>query len=165
MKKLILLFFLLTINISFCQEDWTNFENETYSIKYPDNWIFDDSGQMQTTFFIYSPLTEGDKFKENINLIIQSLKGANVSMDQYVESSINQTKAMIENGKVIESTGDNKQHTIVLSGDVSGNKLKFKQVLIYKEEVMYILTFSALSSSYDDYLKTSDKIITSFKVK
>ncbi|WP_298902343.1 hypothetical protein [uncultured Psychroserpens sp.] len=165
MKKLTLLIFLLSINVTFCQEKWTNFENATYAIEYPESWTFDDSGQMQTTFFINSPLTEDDTFKENINLIIQNLKGQNINMKDYVELTQKQTKGMLDDGKILESNGDDKQHVMVLTGKVSGNALKFKQVLIFHQEVMYILTFSALEKSYDDYIKTGNTILNSFKLK
>ena len=165
MKKRALLFFLLAINVAFCQEEWAHFENETYAIDYPESWTFDDSGEMQTTFFINSPISENDKFKENINLIIQNLKGQNITMKDYVELTLRQTKSMLEDGEVIESSGDDKQHVMVLTGKVSGNALKFKQILTFHKDMMYVLTFSALEKTYDDYIKTGNTILNSFKVK
>ena len=92
--KLIGIFFLIT-NISvFGQSiEWKSLNEKNYSIQYPVNWELNKSGQMNTSFILFSELTsEKDQFKENVNLIIQDLTGYNIDFEQYVQISENQIK-------------------------------------------------------------------------
>ena len=62
---------LFTISVFGQTKEWNNLNEKEYSLKYPNNWEINKSGQMRTQFIIFSQLTsESDNFRENINLII-----------------------------------------------------------------------------------------------
>ena len=62
---------------------WKSLNTESYSIQYPENWELVTSGQMNTSFVIFSELSsETDPFRENVNLIIQDLKGYHMDLDK-----------------------------------------------------------------------------------
>ena len=64
------------------------YKKANYSISYPDTWSIDTSKQMGTELIIFSPLeNESDKFRENVNVIIQDLKGQSIGLDDYAKIS------------------------------------------------------------------------------
>ncbi|MBC8172388.1 MAG: hypothetical protein H7X71_00660, partial [Chitinophagales bacterium] len=51
-------------------DGWKTLKEKNYSIQYPSTWELDQSGQMGTSFILFSSLEEKeDQFMENINLI------------------------------------------------------------------------------------------------
>ena len=56
------------------ENGWKVLNETNYSIQYPDNWDLNKSGQMGSSFIVFSRLTSPqDKFRENVNLIIQRI--------------------------------------------------------------------------------------------
>jgi len=105
-RLLILGTIFLTLNLSIYgqTEDWNTIKKDSYSIDYPKDWELNESGQMGTSFILFSPFTsQKDQFIENVNLLVQDLTGYNLDLDGYVEISEGQIKTMITNGKIIES--------------------------------------------------------------
>lgn len=165
MKKHLLIILVFALNFSFAQTDWTSYKNETFSISHPKSWSPDTSGDMNTKLILFSQLNgDNDLFKENVNVITQSLKGQNVSMTDFVKLTENQIETMVPNGKVWESKGTEERHYIVISGYVEKNDLKFKQLYVIKDEIIYIITFTALEEAYNDYSDIGSKILDSFKL-
>ena len=57
------------------KNDWETFSDSNCEIQYPSDWEESTTGEYGTTFILYSP-NEGpsDKFRENINFMIQDLQ-------------------------------------------------------------------------------------------
>lgn len=165
MKKALCCIIILMLNFSFSQTEWTNFKKDNFSIDYPKNWTLDTSGQMNSQFLLFSQLEENDNFKENVNLIIQDLRGQNMTLDSYVELTKKQITSMVEKGKLIETKNNGSYQSVIWSGFIAGNDLKFKQYLFFKDERAYVLTFTALETTFDDYIEIGSKILDSFNLK
>lgn len=149
---------------------WKELNETNYSIQYPDNWDMDKSGQMGTSFFIFSKQSSPqDQFRENVNLIIQNLHGQNISLDKFVEISEGQIKTIISNGNIIESKrlreNENEFQRVIYTGDQGIYKLKFVQYYFIKNEEAYILTLSCELNQFDSYKLTGEKILSSFRLK
>ena len=99
-KYLYFIILVLSLN-SFGQikeTNWKTINESTYSIQYPDNWELNTEKSMGTSFIIFSEQTSSeDKFRENINLIIQNLEGYNLNLDDYVAISEEQISKMVTN--------------------------------------------------------------------
>lgn len=165
MKKLLFIILLLAINFTFSQTEWANFEKDNFSIDYPKDWSLDTSGQMNSQFLLFSKVEENDTFRENVNLIIQDLKGQDMTLKSFIKLSENQITSMVENGKIIESENHGSYQSVIWSGFISGYNLKFKQFLFIKDEKANVLTFTALETTFDAYIETGAKILDSFKLK
>ncbi len=168
MKLQVTIVFLVIANLTFAQKNFKKYAKENIAINYPDSWRLDVSGQMNTEFILFSELEENDTFQENINLLKQDLKGQGFTMESYVKLSKNQIKKMVPNGKIIESkyvNDDQPHYVIIWSGFVSGNNLKFKQLFFLENENAYVLTFTTLPETFDQYIDLGNKILNSFKLK
>lgn len=170
MKRLLILgaFLIAFHSSSFGQDkEWKTLTKDSFSIQYPDNWNLDETGQMGSTFILFSPLAApSDPFRENVNLLIQDLTGYNLDLDRYVELSENQIKTMINDGRLIESTRINDKtleyHKIIYQGNLNNRDLKFEQYYWVQEKKAYVLTLTCEKSEFDNYKLTGEKILNSF---
>lgn len=160
---------LLFANITKAQE-WKTLDENGYSIQYPSDWQLDNSGQMGTSFILFSALvSDKDQFKENVNLLVQDLTGYNLDLDKYVEISENQIKTMVTDGNLILSNRLNKggkefQKTMY-TGSQGIFKLKFEQYYWVIGNKAYVLTLTCEQSQFDAYKETGEKILESFNLK
>ena len=150
-------------------EGWKSLSENSYSIEYPENWELNKSGQMGTSFILFSQLSSGqDQFKENVNLIIQDLTGHNLDLDKYVEISEGQIKTMITDGNLIESkritTGDLNYHKVIYTGRQGVFNLKFEQYFWVVGDKANILTLTCEESQFDNYQIIGERILNSFNL-
>lgn len=153
--------------------DWKLFSDGEYTIEYPKDWTLDESGQMMTSFFLFSPLESArDLFKENINFIVQDLAAygmGNVTLDNYIQLSLSQMPNIIENYYFISSkkkTENGKTYQeIVYTGIQMGYELKWQQRIWLENGKAYILTFTAEEMKYNEAIRTGTKIMDSLKKK
>ena len=144
--------------------------DKDFSIKYPSNWELNSEGKMTTSFVLFAPLESAqDKFKENINLIIQDLSGYNIDLDAYTAISEQQLKKAVVNFKLIESKQIKNEkdtyHHIIYEGEQAGFKLHFQQQYRVKNNKAYVLTFTAELQSVKRFSEVATKILNSFQLK
>jgi hypothetical protein len=150
--------------------DWKTLEVSEFSIQYPKTWELNQSGQMGTSFFLFSSLeNDADDFKENVNLIIQDLSGQNIDLNKYTEISTDQIKTMITNSNMLESkrikTQDEEYHKVIYTGDQGKYKLKFEQYYLIRNNKAYILTLTCEKEKFVNYTDDGESILNSFVVK
>lgn len=146
------------------------YKSANYSISYPDNWTIDNSKQMGTELIIFSPLEdESDKFRENINVIIQDLKGQPVGLLEFAKISEGQIRDMATDGKILASkqieTGG-KEHYRMLYEMTQGNfRLTIEQYYFIQEGKAYVVTFTTESAKYDVFRQEGERVLDSFALK
>ncbi|MBL7739265.1 MAG: hypothetical protein JNK14_08590 [Chitinophagaceae bacterium] len=173
MKPVLSVFFIAITLCSFSQTDTSrlvSYVNSAYKIEYPASWTIDTSKKMGSEFFLLSPVENaGDKFRENVNLIVQNLSGKGIDMDKYVEISEDQIKNMGVNGQIneskrIENSGSG-YHKMVFVMSQGVFNLKVEQYYFIEKEKAYIITFTAESDKFDAYKTAGEKILNSFVLK
>lgn len=172
MKRTIPLIFALFFfnQIALGQENYLTYSDAHCEILYPSDWDKNTTGQMGTSFILFSPLeSEGDKFKENVNLLIQDLQGQNIDLKSFTELSKNQVKTLITDGVILESellNNDNgEHHKLVYNGKQGIYNLRFEQYFWIIEDSAYILTFTCEADKFLQYKSVSEKILNSFQMK
>jgi PsbP len=148
-------------------QSWKSLKENGYSIQYPADWDLDKSGLMGMSFMVLSKQTSSqDRFKENVNLIMQDLTGLNLDLAQYAKISEDQVKSMIANAKILESkqlsTNNKPYHKVIYTGDQGVYKLKFEQYYWVVNNKAYVLTFTCEIDQFDNYRVTGEKILNSF---
>jgi hypothetical protein len=147
----------------------TTLNENGYSIQYPDSWDLNKSGQMGTSFILFSkPSSPQDQFKENVNLIVQDLSGQNLDLAKYVEISEGQIKTMITNGSLLDSKKLNSNgiefQRVIFTGKQGIYDLKFEQYYWVEKQKAFILTLTCEIKEFDKYKETGEKILNSFKL-
>ncbi|MCL2480525.1 MAG: hypothetical protein FWF38_02325 [Spirochaetaceae bacterium] len=159
MKKVTIFFVcFIMMHISLYANDYMKVKVENTEIDVPLGWYAQYTKSPQI-FFLYSPLEEGDDFQENCNLMKEMLPGK-YSLKDYMEASIEVVKE-IYIGLVLEETGTNYY---VFSGIVNNIRVKQIQYYYIKNNIAYILTFSATPDSFSQYSAIFKKIAESFKI-
>jgi len=146
---------------------WKSLTENNYSVNYPDNWELNKSGQMETNFILFSPLSsEQDQFKENVNLLIQDLAGHHLDLNKYVEISEGQIEDLITDGKILDSKRitSEKLHyqKVIYTGKQGIFNLKFEQYYWVIDDKAFILTLTCEESQYNDFQVIGEKILNSF---
>lgn len=149
---------------------WRTFNKTHYSVQYPSGWTVDSSRQFGADVFIAAPVdTIGDKFKENVNVMVQNIAGQNVDMDRYVSVSEEQIKTMMTDCEIIESntitTAPTTYHKIIFTGRQGAFALKIEQYYFITKDKAFVVTFTAEQKRFDDYQVTGEKILQSFRLK
>jgi serine/threonine-protein kinase len=172
MNKLLFVFLLIP-TLLFSQTNNITLKTHTdkeFSIKYPSNWELNSEGKMTTSFVLFAPLeSTQDKFKENINLIIQDLSGYTIDLEAYTAISEQQLKNAVVNFKLVESKQIKNEkdtyHHIIYEGEQAGFKLYFQQQYRVKNNKAYVLTFTAELQSVKRFSDVATKILNSFQLK
>lgn len=151
-------------------ESWKTLDDKAYSIQYPESWELRQDGASGTKFIVLSKQTNAqDQFRENVNLIVQSLTGRNLDLDKYTELSEQQIKSVIQNSHIKESTriktGKHPYQKEVFTGDQGIYKLIFEQYYWVIGDSAYVLTFTSEQTAYDEYKAIGEKIMNAFQIK
>jgi hypothetical protein len=173
MKQLRILFVLFYPLLSFSQTDeveWKSHSTSKFSISYPENWLLDLTGQYNAEFFLFSEKEgEEDQFIENINLMIQDLKGLGIDLKEYTDITVKQVKEMLTNGELVENktiTKNGKSYQrLSYTGIQNEMDIYFLQYFWVVKEKAIILTFVSETSTLTEYEKTAEQIMNSFEVK
>lgn len=172
MKFTLLSMMLLLSNFCFSQNDLeeSRFTKDNYTIHYPKAWLLDTTKMMGSEFFIFSPLeNELDTFKENVNGIIQDLKGLNIDLEKYKLITDQQLSLLVTDLKEYESSiiTENNVSYIKVSYKMTQGKFKIKTTshCTIKDDKAYLLTFTCLVDTYDKYKTVGEEILNSFRLK
>jgi len=176
---LALLILLLTLPLSGCAEAQSDppraaaipegHETFTYTARFtfevPAGWeTARDVGPMRA--IALSPL-EGttDTFRENVNVVLASVPDG-MALDTYAQQDLRQTRQMLPSMEVLEvgagSIGELPAHRRVYEHDYNGRRLRAVQYMVLHEERAYILTGTALASTFDEYEEIFEQVIRSF---
>ena len=159
-------------------DNWKILSKENYTIKHPPSWEVNTSGEDRTSFILFSPLvSKSEKFRTNINLIIQDLEGITIdsrtiNLKEYTERSIVEikNKNTKSGGKIISSdlinvNGISHQKVIYTGVSKEGLKLQYEQYYWVEKNKAYVLTLTCQEYKFIDYQATGEKIFDSFIIK
>lgn len=169
MKFHLLAMLFLLPYFSFSQAGKVTYAKKDYQLQYPTTWRLDTTGIMGAELFVFSPLTDTtDKFSENVNLLIQDLRGQHIDLKAYKKISDDQF-AQMQDGKVEESaiikTGAKEYFRATYAMTQQNIQLKVTSICYIKNEKAYLVTYTALASTYEQYKKFGEEILHSFSFK
>jgi len=164
----------LMVSSTFCfsqqlTKGWADYKSKAFQISYPIKWAIDTSKKQGAEVFLFSPLEDSlDRFRENINVIVQNLEGLGIDLKKYTSISEQQIREMSAEAKIFSSKDSANQrgtfHKIIYSAPANGYKLKFEQYYFVKNAKAYIITFSSELDKFEQYEATAEQILASFKL-
>ena len=168
MKQLLitLLFIYATAAANAQDVETKTISNSEYQIEYPTTWIYENSGTGGSKFLIVSPKDgANDRFRENVNLIVQDLSASPMTLDEFTELSLSQYASL--GVEVLENkrTANPLRQMLVINMDQSGYELKLLQYYWIVNDQAYVLTLTCLKNDQERYWKDGQKIMDSFKIK
>ena len=140
-----------------------------FKLQYPETWDIDTSRQWGAEVMLFAPLeNDSDKFRENVNVVIQDLTGLNIDLDIYKQITDQQITTLAPDGVIIESSiiasvrGKHYRITYTMTQDIF--RLKITSVCFIHKDKAYLLTFTAELDKYEEYKKVGDAILDSFSM-
>jgi hypothetical protein len=148
-------------------EGWELFSSSNFQIHYPKDWKLNQDGEFGTTFVLFRPkIDQLPEFLENVNLMIQDLSGYKLDLNGLVDVSLGQIAQISPAAEVSESLrikeDDVEYHKITYSGVQNDIHLKWLQYYFVKDNKAYVLTYTALHDTFDDYIDTAVAIMNTF---
>lgn len=149
---------------------WLTYQDDAYTMQYPNDWQLDQSGTMGAKIILFAPQTSAtDQFRENVNLMEQDLSAYDLDLDDFVALSENQVKTAIKNGNLLLSerikTKKGEYHKLVYSGDMGSQQLKFEQYFWVMGDTAIVLTYTGEINVFATFQDTAERIMNSLKIK
>jgi len=138
------------------------------SIDYPSNWeVTEDlTGVIVSFSSLYENLQ--DEITENLNIVFEDLSLSPVSLDSYMEISLQQLESVVDGYNLISSSqtllSNNSAYEVVYTGSYGGRTLKWMQVFAIEDDAAYIITYTAELESYPDFLDAVQRMLDSFRI-
>ena len=169
MLRLLLSYTLLfLINFSFAQENWVTLDKVNYSIKYPNNWEnkdIKDYPNVELLLYAGSESAEKDGFAESINLVLEDLSKYNISIEEYMISTLERLKNTYVIDVLKNEAIETNHYVMEYSINYNDKIIKTKQHCWLKNKIVYALSFSTTNEEFTVYDKISNQILNSFKLK
>ncbi len=164
---------IMIIGSSSCsQEEWNKHSGDNYEISHPSSWIKQQKGT--AFFFLSQKENEKDLFQENVNVMVQDLSKQPMTLEDYTNLTKQQVKQAFGSSAIVSIKGLNfagqqaKEMVYIMpKNPMQGRNLnlKLRQVWFIKGNKAYLITYTAESSEYDNYLETAEGIFDSFKLR
>jgi hypothetical protein len=172
MRLGIIFLLLLSINkVVLGQMPYKDYTDEVlgFSIQYPGNWEY--LANPRTAFIFIRPIeSQGQMFRENVNLVLSSLEGPSLedySLEDYSKNFKQRMTKYLQGYKEISTsiiTINYMQYVkLVYTHTFNGLPLKVELYMLIKDNKAYSFTCSALETNYDSFSPVFYKIIKSFK--
>ncbi|MGF1590513.1 MAG: protein kinase [Pleurocapsa sp.] len=139
-----------------------------FKVNYPQVW----SQQNRDDFFatgviFFSPLeNDADRFKETVSVLVENLSD-DMTLAQYTAQSISEIKRLsdpnVGQAQII-SLGEIEGRQVVYGGEENGKRVRRMQTWSIQDNRAYVITYTALPESFENYLVTVEKMIESFEI-
>lgn len=141
--------------------------NQGFRVDYPQNWSKENRDDFWATGVVFSsPLeNDADQFKEQVSVLVEDLP-QNLALAEYTEQSLSEIKQLSDPtiGEAQHITlGTDEGRQIVYHGEENGSIVQRMQTWSVNGNRAYVITYTAIPESYDDYLPTVEKMIKSFE--
>jgi eukaryotic-like serine/threonine-protein kinase len=138
-----------------------------FRVDYPQNWSKQNRDDFLATGAVFfSPLeNNADQFKEQVSVLVENLS-KDLPLSEYTKLSLSEIKQLsdpnIGEAQVV-TMGANEGRQIIYQGEENGSPVQRMQTWSVNGNRAYVITYTALPESFNDYLPTVEKMIESFE--
>ena len=142
---------------------YTN-EQYNFSVDPPLGWTVDDTATFAVVYFS-GPTAEG--LRVNVNIQVASLP-TTTTVEQYVSDAKQMLLIALDNYELVSertrTINEVDAYELVQTFTQEGIDIKTKQVGLVKAKKAYIITYTALPTTYQKYLSAFEYSIETFKI-
>jgi serine/threonine-protein kinase len=152
--------------------EFSIYENPSYSmrIKYPQSWKIQQIGDPFTGDVVkFWPRSIGStkKLTAEVNINVENLKEP-TSLVEYTNLSVNEIVQFLTNARIHDShptkLSNLPAHEVIYSGKEEGYNIKRMAIWTLKNHQVYIITYTAEESEYEQYLEIAQTMINSLTI-
>lgn len=165
MKSFLLFVSLFLLNIQvFAQAD--TLQMDTYTFLVPEGWKIKE-GCLEADCSMLAPHDDyEDTFLENINIVVAPAPAKNYPVKKYADFSVGYLPSVIDDFEVLERVElENNGEYVIYKGLKSDFHQTWKQYYFIKDEGLYIITFTAETDRFEEYIDKIQVNLDSFKIK
>lgn len=164
---------ILTVSILYFQEyRFLKYHSHRYgfSVRYPAQWSLTENKDGAAVIFSSPMATKLDTFSENVNIVVQDISSRPMDLQKYTQTAITQMQVVFDqNLEIVESSpamlAGRPAHKFVFIGRGPDTELEFMSVWTLDNLTAYQITYTALSSGYEQYRAKAKGIINSFSLE
>lgn len=144
---------------------WQTIDRADFSIRYPSNWTMQPDSE-NAVFYLYAPAeSDGDRFRENVSLVVEVLPNGKYDADSYVKEAIKLMQGQVTTNERVVRAGHDARRLIYTQRpalDVVTTNELYVWVINGKA---YLLAFSRESGNEGDQAVTGQRILQTFELK
>lgn len=131
---------------------WKSYSGDGYSVKLSSDWSKTKGSSAVDIAFTYNGTGLNDDFAENINVVVQDLKGYDLDLESYKDLSMDQYAELDYNvDDIYKKTIDGaKGYFCKVSGEESGINCSILQYFTVIGDNAYVFTFAADEDDFDN---------------
>lgn len=139
-------------------------------VNYPKDWEKRENFSGTILMVLAQPESDMDLFQENVNILLEELPSAEITLDEYKDASTEQIELGIENYSLIDLSkidiNGTPGYKITYSGSAEGYNYKWLQVFCVKDSTAYIMTYTADADAngFEKFLPQVQEMINSFSL-
>ena len=144
---------------------WQTIDRADFSIRYPSDWTLQPESE-NAVFYLYAPAeSDGDRFRENVSLVVEVLPSGQYDADSYVEEAVKLLQVQVTKNERVEWAGHVGRRLVYTQRPaldvVTTNEL---YVLVINGKA-YLLAFSRESGKEGDQADAGERILQTFEFR
>ena len=144
---------------------WQTIDRPDFSIRYPSDWTLQPESE-NAVFYLYAPAeSDGDRFRENVSLVVEVLPSGRYDADSYVEEAVKLLQVQVTKNERVEWAGHVGRRLIYTQRpalDVVTTNELYVWVINGKA---YLLAFSRESGNEGDQADAGKRILQTFEFR
>ncbi|MES2560622.1 MAG: PsbP-related protein [Bacteroidota bacterium] len=145
-------------------------KDKSFEISYPQDWELSKELPMGVSFLVLTGRQhDSDVFNDNVNVLVEDLKGNEVTSEEYGVMCKPMIRKMITDYKEVESKkiklGTRDAYMLVYLGKQGIYALKYNQVILVEKGKAYIITYTCEPPTYNAFIKAFGLIANSIVIK
>ena len=144
---------------------WQTIDRADFSIRYPSNWTLQPESE-NAVFYLYAPAeSDGDRFRENVSLVVEILPSGQYDADSYVEEAVKLLQVQVTKNERVVRAGHEARRLVYTQRpalDVVTTNEFYVWVINGKA---YLLAFSREEGNDGEQAITGQRILQTFELK
>ena len=144
---------------------WQTIDRADFSIRYPSDWTLQPESE-NAVFYLYAPAeSDGDRFRENVSLVVEVLPNGKYDADSYVKEAIKLLQGQVTTNERVVRAGHEARRLIYTQRpalDVVTTNELYVWVINGKA---YLLAFSREEGNDGEQAVTGQRILQTFELK
>ncbi len=144
---------------------WQTIDRSDFSIRYPSDWTLQPESE-SAVFYLYAPAeSDGDRFRENVSLVVEVLPNGKYDADSYVKEAIKLLQGQVTTNERVVRAGHEARRLIYTQRpalDVMTTNELYVWVINGKA---YLLAFSRESGNESDQANAGERILQTFEFR
>ena len=144
---------------------WLTVDRSGCRIRYPKDWTLQPESE-SAVFYLYAPAeSDGDRFRENVSLVVEVLPNGKYDADSYVKEAIKLLQGQVTTNERVVRAGHEGRRLIYTQRpalDVVTTNELYVWVINGKA---YLLAFSRESGNEGDQADAGERILQTFELK